>query len=132
MEYGELTIEALRVTTVAMVAAEGPDLSARQLAVLLHCSLEKEPQTVRGLAAVLNVSKPAVTRALDRLGELGFTKRETDPKDKRSVNVAMTREGTGFVAKLNFILATASAKAASATIAKKAGKPAKAASRRAA
>ena len=57
----------LRDTVVALVRRDGPDLSARQLGVFLTCYLQEGAHTVRGLAAELNVSKPAITRALDRL-----------------------------------------------------------------
>jgi DNA-binding MarR family transcriptional regulator len=60
----------LRETIVSLVRRDGPDLSARQLGVFLTCYLRDGGHTVRGLAAELNVSKPAITRALDRLGEL--------------------------------------------------------------
>ena len=62
---------------------DGPDLSARQLGVFLTCYLETEAQTVRGLAAKLGVSKPAITRALDRLSEFDLVRRKTDPLDRR-------------------------------------------------
>ncbi len=52
------------------VRRDGPDLSSRQLAILLTVYLTPPPHTVRGLALSLNVSKPAITRALDTLGEL--------------------------------------------------------------
>ncbi|MBV8913412.1 MAG: MarR family transcriptional regulator, partial [Acetobacteraceae bacterium] len=54
----------LRETVAALVRRDGPDLSARQLGVLLTCYLHDGGHTVRGLAAELNVSKPAITRAL--------------------------------------------------------------------
>jgi hypothetical protein len=53
----------LRDTVVALVRRDGPDLSARQLGVFLTVYLTDGPHTVRGLAAELNVSKPAITRA---------------------------------------------------------------------
>src|SRR5215213_4552350 len=59
----------LRTAIVELVRRDGPDLSARQLGVFLTCYLEPEAQTFRGLAAKLGVSKPAITRALDRLSE---------------------------------------------------------------
>jgi len=67
----------LRTTIVELVRRDGPDLSARQLGVFLTCYLENEAQTVRGLAARLGVSKPAITRALDRLTEFDLVKRKT-------------------------------------------------------
>ena len=54
----------LRDTVVSLVRRDGADLSARQLGVFLTCYLQDGPHTVRGLAADLNVSKPAITRAL--------------------------------------------------------------------
>src|SRR3712207_2235437 len=73
----------LRDTVVALVRRDGPDLSARQLGVFLTVYLTDGPHTVRGLAAELNVSKPAITRALDRLGELDLARRKVDPMDRR-------------------------------------------------
>ena len=61
-----------RLATVASVRRDGPDLTARQMAILLTAYLTPPPHTVRGLAETMGISKPAVTRALDRLGELGF------------------------------------------------------------
>ena len=65
----------LRDTIVGTVRRDGPDLSARQFAVLLIISIEDDMHTVRGLAARLDVSKPALTRSVDRLNELGLAKR---------------------------------------------------------
>jgi DNA-binding MarR family transcriptional regulator len=100
-------LEVLRDTIIGMVRREGPDLSARQFGVLLICYLEEGPHTVRALAARLDVSKPAITRALDRLAELGFARRGPDPRDRRSVLVQRTRKGTDFLADLRQLLATA-------------------------
>jgi hypothetical protein len=55
----EQRVDVLRETIVALVRRDGPDLSARQFGVFLTCYLVDEAQTVRGLAAKLNVSKPA-------------------------------------------------------------------------
>ena len=51
-----------------MVRGDNPDLTARQLGVLITCYTQDGQHTVRGLAEEFNVSKPAITRALDRLG----------------------------------------------------------------
>ena len=88
---------------------DGPDLSARQLGVFLTCYLEKEAQTVRGLAAALNVSKPAITRALDRLAEFDLVRRKTDHLDRRSVLVQRTATGMAFLRELRTILHNAGA-----------------------
>lgn len=97
----------LRETIVALVRREGTDLSARQLGVFLTCYLREGPHTVRGLAADLNVSKPAITRALDRLGELELARRKIDPLDRRSVLVQRTLKGAAFLRDLRAIMVEA-------------------------
>ncbi len=90
-------LEALqhwRKALVASIRADGPDLSGRQLAILLSVYLTPPPHTVRGMAAALKISKPAVTRAVDRLSELGFVKRKKDPDDGRNVLVQRTVKGS--------------------------------------
>jgi DNA-binding MarR family transcriptional regulator len=94
----------LRDTIIGTVRRDGPDLSARQLAVLLICYLEPGPHTVRGLAARLDVSKPAITRSLDRLGELNLARRLPDPSDRRSVLVSRTRDGNSFMTAVRNLL----------------------------
>ena len=100
-------IGILRETIVALVRSDGPDLSARQLAVLLTVYLGEGPHTVRGLASDLNVSKPAITRALDRLGELDLARRKVDPADRRSVLVQRTPKGTNFLQDLRSVMTEA-------------------------
>ena len=107
IESIEQRVDVLRQTIVALVRRDGPDLSARQLGVFLTCYLEDEAQTVRGLAAKLDVSKPAITRALDRLSEFDLVRRKTDPLDRRSVLVQRTMAGNGFMRDLKKILADA-------------------------
>jgi DNA-binding MarR family transcriptional regulator len=97
--------QVLRHAIVGLVRRDGPDLSARQLAVFLVCYLEEGPHTVRGLAAKLDVSKPAITRSLDRLGVLGLARRAEDPRDRRSVVVQRTRSGFDLLADLRALLA---------------------------
>ena len=96
MDLGRDQIEALdlwRRVTVQTVRSEAPDLTARQMAVLMTVRLQPAPHTVRGLASTLNVGKPAITRALDTLSRLGFVQRRRDPKDGRNVFVEGTQKG---------------------------------------
>ncbi len=104
-------IGIMRETIVALVRRDGPDLSARQLGVFLTCYLEDGAHTVRGLAAELHVSKPAITRALDRLGELDLARRKVDPLDRRSVLVQRTLKGAGFLRDLRSIMSEAAGSA---------------------
>jgi DNA-binding MarR family transcriptional regulator len=124
----EQTVDVLRQTIVALVRRDGPDLTARQLGVFLTCYLEGEAQTVRGLAAKLNVSKPAITRALDRLSEFDLVRRKQDPLDRRSVLVQRTVSGAAFLRDLKKILSDASKDATRVpTMARRTGAPAAAA-----
>lgn len=101
-------LDIWRRALVANVSRDAPDLSARQMAVLLTVYMTEEPQTVRGLAELLNVSKPAITRAIDRLGEFGLAKRKTDPDDRRSVIVQRTVKGSVYLHEFAEIIQTAS------------------------
>ena len=101
-------LNILHGTICASVRSDAPDLSARQMAILLAVSLNEGMHTVRGLAAALNISKPAISRSLDRLCELGLAGREDDPRDRRSVLVVPSESGRGYVASLRQMLAEAS------------------------
>lgn len=94
-----------RDVTLATVRAEGPDLSTRQLAVLLTVYLQPPPHTVRGLAERLAVSKPVITRALDALGQLELLKRRRDETDRRNVLVQRTVKGSVFLRDLGDLIA---------------------------
>jgi DNA-binding MarR family transcriptional regulator len=84
-------------TLVDYVRSGEPDLTNRQMALLMVVYLCPGPHTVRGLARALNVSKPVVTRALNRLGALGYLRRQRDDSDKRNIFVARTSEGADFL-----------------------------------
>src|SRR5262249_32367453 len=89
----------------ALVTDTEPDLSARQLAVLLTVYLEPPPHTVRGLAAKLTVTKPVITRALDAMGKLGLVARGRDETDRRNVVVQRTVKGALAVERLGDLIA---------------------------
>jgi DNA-binding MarR family transcriptional regulator len=90
-----------------------PDLTMRQMAVLLTVYLKPAPHTVRGLAAELNVSKPAVVRAVDRLEELEFVRRREDPADKRNVLIERTVKGAVYLRESGDMIAAAALRAES-------------------
>jgi DNA-binding MarR family transcriptional regulator len=90
-------LEVWRRTITESVRRDLPDLSSRQMAILLIVYTLPAPHTVRGLAAQLAISKPAVTRAIDRLGQLDFVRRRTDENDRRSVLVQRTVKGAVFL-----------------------------------
>ncbi len=95
--------QALRLmhdVNLALVRDSDQDLSARQLTILLTVYLQPPPHTVRGLAAKLNVTKPAVTRALDTLGAMRLLSRKRDEADKRNVIITRTVEGALYLERL--------------------------------
>lgn len=95
-------LHILKDTLAASVRSDQHDFTARQLTVFLKVYLEPGTEhTVRGLAAALNVAKPAITRAIDRLEEFEFAKRQKDPKDARSVIVRRTPAGSAYLGTLN-------------------------------
>lgn len=99
-EFAEVTDQALRgwmETLINYVRSGQPDLTNRQMALMLIVYLTPGPHTVRGLAARLDVSKPVVTRALNTLGALGYLRRIRDENDRRNVFVARTRTGQEFL-----------------------------------
>ncbi|MBT3557460.1 MAG: MarR family transcriptional regulator [Rhodospirillales bacterium] len=108
MDISELqALDMWRRAIVKSVRIEAPDLSARQMAMLLTVYLTPPPHTVRGLSAELNVSKPAVTRAIDRLTELGMVRRKPDETDRRSVLIQRTVKGSVFLREFGEIVVKA-------------------------
>ncbi|MBL6958622.1 MAG: MarR family transcriptional regulator [Rhodospirillales bacterium] len=98
LDLNELeALDLWRRTIVSAVRRDAPDLSARQMALLLTVYLMPPPHTVRGLAKGLKVSKPAITRALDRLSEMGMVRRKVDEEDRRSVLIQRTVKGSVFL-----------------------------------
>ena len=103
----QTALDLWRRAVVDSVRRDEPDLTARQMALLLTVYLTSPPHTVRGLAQMLNVSKPAVSRALDRLGDLGLVRRKVDESDRRSVLIQRTVRGSVFLTEFSEIISQA-------------------------
>lgn len=84
-------------TLIDYVQSARPDLTNRQMALLMVVYLYPGPHTVRGLAARLRVSKPVVTRALNTLGSLGYLRRQKDDADLRNIFIEQTPQGLAFL-----------------------------------
>lgn len=87
--------------SLGQVRDEAPDLTLRQMTILLTIYLEPPPHTVRGLAEKLNVTKPVITRALDTMSVLGLVSRRRDDRDRRNVLIQRTVEGAIYLEKLS-------------------------------
>jgi DNA-binding MarR family transcriptional regulator len=92
--------------TLATVRSDAPDLSSRQLAMLMTIYLEDGLHTVRSLAKHLDVTKAAISRATDSLCKLGYIERKPDHRDKRSVVLARTPAGIHFLSEFADIIQT--------------------------
>ena len=93
----EQALKSWMNTLIRYVRSGQPDLTNRQMALMLMVYLTPGPHTVRGLAQALGVSKPVITRALNTLGSLGYLRRVRDESDRRNVFVARTTTGQEFL-----------------------------------
>lgn len=84
-------------TLVDYVRSGKPDLTNRQMALMMTVYIAAGPHTVRGLAEALNVSKPVITRALNKLSALGYLRRERDAADRRNIFITRTPKGAEFL-----------------------------------
>lgn len=103
MSVALTTAQALTLwhdVALAMVSDDEPDLSVRQMCILLTIYLEAPPHTVRDLAKKLGVSKPVITRALDTMGKLELVSRRRDEKDGRNVLIQRTVKGALYLERL--------------------------------
>lgn len=94
---GPSALDLLARVIVGGVREVGPDLTTRQLALMLMVHRMPGPHTVKRLAIDLNISKPAITRALDTLSQLEFIRRQRDEKDRRNVRVMVTEAGMRYL-----------------------------------
>lgn len=99
-------LKLLQDFAYGLVQDDEPDLSARQLAILLTIYLEPPPHTVRGLAGKLGVTKPVITRALDTMGKHDLVARRRDESDRRNVVIQRTVKGALAVERLGDLLVT--------------------------
>ena len=103
------TAEALHLwqRVVARSLRELPyDLSQRQIGVLLTTYMTPPPHTIRSLAMQLNISKPAICRAVDALSAVDLIRRKKDEVDRRNVFLQRTINGSVFLRDFADIIVT--------------------------
>ena len=117
-------LAAWQETLVSWVRSSYPDLTNRQMAILMVVSLDEKPHTVRGLAGYLEVAKPVISRALDTLSEFNYIERVQDLVDRRNLFVMPTEAGLEFLKSFTSPaeVAKAPARAASVSTDKGAGR----------
>ena len=80
---------------IRQTAAEQFDISVEQFHILRHIKLGDS--SVSELAEAKNISRPAVSQAVDLLVQRGFITRTTDSRDRRHVQLALTPAGTALL-----------------------------------
>ena len=93
-------VDTLRNTLLALVRRDGRDLTARQLTAFLAIYTQDETLTVSSLAEMMNISRPGVTRVMDRLVHFDLISREEDREDRRRVLARRTSRGASFYREL--------------------------------
>jgi DNA-binding MarR family transcriptional regulator len=104
MKYRPQFLEILQDMVVRMVRQDDRDLTARQLAVLLMSCLDDPPHTVHGLAILLEVPRPSISRAIDRLEQLHLVERTEHQGDRRNVLAVGTASGRALVRELGTMM----------------------------
>ena len=94
---GDISLSGWMSALIGYVRSGAPDLTNRQMALLLLVYLTPGPHTVRGLAHILGVSKPVVTLSLITIGGLGYLGRERYHVDRRYLFVVRTNDGAEFL-----------------------------------
>ena len=102
---GSDAVDTLRATLLALVRRDGRDLTARQLTVFITVYRDTQVHTVGSMAELLNVSRPGVTRILDRLSKFCLVARQEDRDDRRRVLIRRTDRGVRFLRELEDIAA---------------------------
>ena len=80
------------VVPFTQMASVDANMTCRQIAVLLMISAHPG-HSVKQLAAALDLSKPVIVRACDKLLELGLITRSTLRADRRQVELNVTKAG---------------------------------------
>ncbi len=97
-------LDVWRSAILELVQHDVPDLTARQLAVVLIVYTLPGPHRVKDLAEKLTISKPAITRAIDRLEQVEFLRRRPDQEDGRSILISRTVKGSVFLHEMGEVL----------------------------
>jgi len=92
--------------TLRTVQQKDPDLTTRQLALLMSVYLGTGPHTVKSLALQLGVTKAVISRAIDRLCKYEFIQRAPDPADGRSVLLKRTSAGIHYLQRFADVIQT--------------------------
>jgi DNA-binding MarR family transcriptional regulator len=77
------------------------ELSFTQIKALCAMDVDGEDRSVKALAESMQVSLPAMSRAIDGLYERGLVDRQEDPVDRRMKRLRLTESGRAITSSLN-------------------------------
>ena len=77
------------------------ELSFTQIKALCAMDADGEDRSVKALADSMQVSLPAMSRAIDGLHERGLVDRQEDPADRRMKRLRLTDSGRAITSSLN-------------------------------
>jgi len=80
---------------IRQVATEKLDISVEQFHILRH--IRQGRCSVSELAEAKNISRPAISQAVDALVHKGFIARTVDTRDRRHVQLALTESGNALL-----------------------------------
>lgn len=86
----------------AYIRSGEPDLTNRQMALLMTVCTVPGPHRIKTLAQRLGVRKPIITRALTTLSMLGLAQRRRCDCDRRDVYAEPTERGRNMLMDLGF------------------------------
>jgi DNA-binding MarR family transcriptional regulator len=80
---------------IRQVAVEQFDISVEQFHILRH--IRKGLNSVSELAEAKNISRPAISQAVNLLVDKGLIVRTTQPRDRRHISLALTDSGNAML-----------------------------------
>jgi len=90
-------LRSLELSLLGITRTLPPQITIRNLSILLTVYLGEEQHTVRGLSKYLKIKKAAVCRAIDTLCKMDLIQRLPDARDRRSIIVGRTGKGVLFL-----------------------------------
>ena len=104
------TLSTIKTFLQLSIVDDNADLTNRQMAILLTIYDGKDEYSIKKLTEELHLTKPTISRAVERLLELDLVSKRTNPKDRRRVIVEKTFDGNVFIETLTKYLKEANDK----------------------
>jgi DNA-binding MarR family transcriptional regulator len=93
-------LHALRDSLIRMVRSNSRDLTCRQLGVLMISCTAPKPIPAYVLVERLDVTRPVITRVMDKLVGLGLARKYRNPEDGRSMLLVASTKGRLLIRRL--------------------------------